>query len=311
MDPTFVSPRYSMKGRPKDSHRDHTPGPLDYSPEKPRTSRASALHPKLKYFPDSAQSNPGPGAYQLGKERVSDKVTPPTFSIRGRLAYSPTSLQTPGPGAYQLEGNSKRGFTMTPRREDKDHRGMMPGPGAYTPQRPKTTAFSIRGRMDYNPASLTTPGPAAYDPKVDFYSVKKGIPSFSMVSRTKLQEGTGVKNGPGPGHYNPSIEFYSTKVSSPRMSMHGRLNPPNSGMNNPGPNQYNPQRPSSAPAPTLKGRVQMGSVFVTPHATAYDPKLPGKSPSFSIRGRVDYKPKSLETPGPGHYNAAFTFFETK
>jgi len=184
---------------------------------------------------------------------------------------------------------------------------MTPGPGAYSPQRPKTSAFSLRPRVTYDPKSLATPGPAAYDPKVDFYSTKRTIPSFSMVSRTKLLEGNGVKNAPGPGAYNPSLDFYSTKITSPRFSMRGRNEPPAANMNTPGPNQYSPQRPSTAPAPTLKGRVQMGSVFVTPHATAYDPKIPSKSPSFSIRGRFTYKPKSLQTPGPGHYGAAFSF----
>uniref|UniRef100_A0A6U4ZA75 Uncharacterized protein n=1 Tax=Hemiselmis andersenii TaxID=464988 RepID=A0A6U4ZA75_HEMAN len=313
VDPTHVTPKYSLRGRPSDSKRDYTPGPLDYSPRKPNLTRSTSLHPKLRYAQDSAASNPGPGAYNLGKERVSDKMTPKQFTIRGRVEYNPASAVTPGPGAYNPDNRKQRGFSFTPRRGDLDllHGGLTPGPGHYTPKRPTTTSFSIRGRVDYNPQSLATPGPAAYNPKDSFYSVKQGIPAFSMSGRTKLPEGNGVKNAPGPGHYDPSIDFYSTKMSSPRHSLHAKITPPSAQGQTPGPNQYNVTRPNTAPAPTLKGRVAMGKEFVTPHATAYDPKLPGKGPAFTLRGRVKYEPKSLETPGPGHYATAFTFFEVQ
>eukprot|EP00285_Hemiselmis_virescens_P015244 CAMPEP_0173385460 /NCGR_PEP_ID=MMETSP1356-20130122/8064_1 /TAXON_ID=77927 ORGANISM="Hemiselmis virescens, Strain PCC157" /NCGR_SAMPLE_ID=MMETSP1356 /ASSEMBLY_ACC=CAM_ASM_000847 /LENGTH=426 /DNA_ID=CAMNT_0014341269 /DNA_START=238 /DNA_END=1515 /DNA_ORIENTATION=- len=297
VDPTHVAPKYSLLGRPNDRAGDYTPGPLDYSPRQIHTSRATSLHPKLAHHPNSAASNPGPGSYSLGKERVSDKMNPVSFSIRGRVDYNPASGVTPGPGTYNPDNRKQRGFSMTPRRADLDHGGMTPGPGAYSPKRPTTTAYSIRGKIEYDPQSLQTPGPAAYNPKDTFYSVKQGIPAFTMTGRAKLPEG-GVKNAPGPGHYDPSINFYSTKASSPRHTMHGKLNYPSASTNTPGAGQYNVIRPNTAPAPTLKSRVPMGKEFVTPHATAYDPKMTGrKGPSFTLRGRVSYQPKSLETPG--------------
>jgi hypothetical protein len=61
VNPNFVSPRYSMKGRNDVSSpaSNATPGPLDYSPEKPRIVRATALHPRIRTAPNSAVYNPG------------------------------------------------------------------------------------------------------------------------------------------------------------------------------------------------------------------------------------------------------------
>jgi len=84
----------------------------------------SSIHVKLandprffRYFPDSSEANPGPGAYNVGRERVSNEKTVPAFSLRGRVEYNPPSLSTPGPGAYQIDGANRKGFTMVPRRD--------------------------------------------------------------------------------------------------------------------------------------------------------------------------------------------------
>lgn len=49
VNPTHVTPKFSLKGRPKDrKDSDHTPGPQDYNPEKQRNTKGTTLYGKLK-----------------------------------------------------------------------------------------------------------------------------------------------------------------------------------------------------------------------------------------------------------------------
>ena len=83
-------------------------------------------------------------------------------------------------------------------------------------------------------------------------------------------------------------------------------------MDTPGPDHYKVQRASTAPAFTLKSRTSFGKPFVTPSPAAYrvdrlDSTIKTRSPAYSLGARLTYKPIQNQTPGPGQYEALFTF----
>lgn len=150
-NPMHVSPRFSLGSRHELRTGDNTPGPLEYNPEKPRASRATSLHPRLKSAEDPRTKVPGPGAYSVGWEKVSSKPTSPAWSLRPRLDYNPSSVQGPGPGAYDGQRPFRSlSFSMMPRRSDNAGLSTTPGPGAYTPLRPKSggAGFGIGDRFN-------------------------------------------------------------------------------------------------------------------------------------------------------------------
>jgi len=309
------SPRWSLRGRiadPNDKLNSRTPGPAQYSPEKPKSARASLLHARLQTN-DKKGMIPGPGAYgNPDMNRI--RARPPSFSLGGRLdrSWSGTGM-SPGPGAYdaRLRGGGLA-YSMTPRREDVTS-PKAPGPGAYTIAstvgESKATGMGIGDRFGDRDKMKSNPGPGAYFPKTDFVSDKERVPAFSMTARRS--GGISARLYPGPGAYTPKMD--SVKPSSPRSTLHPRINYPGGNTVTPGPDHYNAIRPITAPAITLKSRIDPKAGFVSPGAGAYDVQgkdnfTKARSPAFSLGKRIQPGSMSL-TPGPGQYETAFTVTE--
>ena len=210
---------------------DNFPGPSQYSPEKPRTMRASLLHARVKAQPNSAFFNPGPGAYGvISDNNIRPKA--PAFTLGPRTTYAPYSTKdSPGPGAYDnhltfsnAKPQSPR-FSMTPRRNLSTH-GFTPGPGAYTPAMagsataPKS-GIGIGERFS-SKSKEPLPGPGQYDPRIDFSSLKEGTPAYSLTARR--HDKINGASFPGPGAYSPQCE--AIKPSSPHHTLHSRFGIP-------------------------------------------------------------------------------------
>ena len=268
VNPNFVSPKWTMTGRQEIKSLNTTPGPQDYRPEKPRPARGSLMHGKIKYKDDESIKNPGPGAYDASNiDAVRSK--PPAFSLQARASYNPMSARTPGPGAYTMpEARSKTAFSMTPRRDLKHGPAVTtPGPAAYTlPQyKARAVGMGVGDRFGYKD-SKGAPGPGAYTPSIDTYSVKEGVPKYSMTPRRdELKSSAKV---PGPGEYVPAMD--TVKVRSPRFSIRRRLDDSGSGVSTPGPAHYHPQRPVTAPGISMKSRIDFKPSYVTPGPAAYE-----------------------------------------
>ena len=207
---------------------DDFPGPSQYSPEKPKTTRATLLHGRVKNQPNTAFFNPGPGTYGvISDNNIRPKA--PAYSLGPRTTYSPYSAKdSPGPGAYDnhltftnAKPQSPR-FSITPRRQFSAT-GFTPGPGAYTPALAgSATSPKIGiGIGDRFPSKLKgpLPGPGAYDPNISKSSLREGIPAFSLTAR-HVDKSNGAAF-PGPGAYSPQSD--AVKPSSPRHSLHSRF----------------------------------------------------------------------------------------
>ena len=227
-NPNFVSPRWTLASKLECGNSDNFPGPSQYSPEKPKTTRATLLHARVKDQHNSAFYNPGPGAYGV---RADNNIRPkaPAYSLGPRTTYSPFSAkESPGPGAYDnhmtfnnAKPQSPR-FSITPRRQISIN-SFTPGPGAYTPALAGSPAApkSGIGIGDRFPSKLKgpLPGPGQYDPKIDYSSLKEGIPAYSLTARRTDKSNNAAF--PGPGTYSPQCD--AVKPSSPRHTLHSRF----------------------------------------------------------------------------------------
>jgi len=308
-----TSPRYSLGGRLNDPYAKlsaSTPGPAQYNPEKPRVNRATRLHGRVQDI-DKRGNMPGPGAYG-NPDMTRVKTRPPAFSLGGRPQTANSGGLGPGPGNYNpRKPGTSLAYSMTPRREGGawTTNKQQPGPGAYSPYDStsagadqRKAGMGIGPRFNYS--DKLGPGPGAYQPNLN-----KGSPAYTMTARRSGDFG-GRRMQPGPGAYSPKTEFVLS--SSPRCSLHSRLNTPAANLNTPGPNHYNAVRPNTAPAVTLKGRIEPKLGFVSPGPNMYQTRgredlVKPKSPAYSLGRKLPMGGNKERAPGPGEYETAFTF----
>mmetsp|Transcript_109347 Transcript_109347/g.193682 ORF Transcript_109347/g.193682 Transcript_109347/m.193682 type:complete len:266 (+) Transcript_109347:72-869(+) len=183
-----ASPKYSIKGKPRDGRKN------DY---------------------------PGPGAYQHGNESFTKYSQTPKygFGSSSRDGYSRPS-SAPGPGQYSPDNPSipRRacGFG-TSVRKGGGSRSDHPGPGSYNLEgqmgkdSPKYSTTSKRAAS----VNLANPGPGAYQPSDSWTSKKEQQPKWGFG--TSPREGRQTNNTPGPGSYSRE-----SGLGGPKFSMRSR-----------------------------------------------------------------------------------------
>lgn len=166
-------------------------------------------------FPGRANSNPGPGSYNLTEpSRTSKYRMQPVSSVphgtRFGFAENPAKKK-PAPGEYGLPKNPvhntarKVGFSQAPRCRANAVRADGPGPGAYEIKKlDGGRAFTQKGRSPHEYAPLKAlPGPGNYDPKETETSKYGRQPKVGFG--TSAREDFVAKHqkpAPGPGMYD-------------------------------------------------------------------------------------------------------------
>jgi hypothetical protein len=218
---------------------------------------------KLDSGPGGAQSNLGPGAYDVASGDRQLRKVPPAISFNGPARFQSGPIVTkkaPGPGSYdprnpntQMEsaasfGAATRGNLVTQNN---------PGPGSYDDRSKALGRGAPMLTMRSRPpaASLTRsgscPGPGAYQPEAAHTSVRsmRNAPRPTFGSSTRADGATSRKNleQPGPGAYDmQSFKRTGTDVrGNPKIEMSERRPVINlESYVTPGPGSYNSQMSS-------------------------------------------------------------------
>ena len=205
-----IGPKYSMatKAGLKES-KDNFPGPATYKPMYRSQSCFYTFGHKNKLR--EREKTPGPGNYNLRKEK--DLVSPSYLFGKERREneYVKSKKIIPGPGKYEftkdhiLLHHPKYSFGLS--KKSRNYSSISPGPGAYRFKEfmgkdgPKKTIGIRYNYRQYD--GVDTPGPGHYrESKTDFYLPKAPIMKIGKSKRVNELLNNPTNSNPGPGQYN-------------------------------------------------------------------------------------------------------------
>ena len=218
-----IGPKYSMatKAGLKES-KDNFPGPATYKPMYRSQSCFYTFGHKNKLR--EREKTPGPGNYNLRKEK--DLVSPSYLFGKERREneYVKSKKIIPGPGKYEftkdhiLLHHPKYSFGLS--KKSRNYSSISPGPGAYRFKEfmgkdgPKKTIGIRYNYRQYD--GVDTPGPGHYrESKTDFYLPKAPIMKIGKSKRVNELLNNPTNSNPGPGQYNDDKTLKYVKEKNP------------------------------------------------------------------------------------------------
>ena len=306
-------------------NRNNNPGPGQYNipskvfngPKYSMATKAGIINPtKSSYVP-------GPGQYEIN---TKNRLSSAKYTMRAK-SYVKKRNDTPGPGNYNLRKEKinvpsyRFGHEKKMGLEYANSR-YVPGPGNYEYQADilyeKHPKFSFGKELRGDLKSYKTPGPGQYEYKK--YIGSEG-PKITMSAKFGSNYNIGDKRYvPGPGQYNSTnTNNYRIKYPAYRIGTAKRRGLYNS-MENPGPGQYGPDNcinnvrpktPAWKIGTGLRPELNPGDK-TTPGVGNYNiTKGMGDGPKYSMLGKGNPYGISNNNPGPGQYNDTYGITKIK
>jgi hypothetical protein len=266
---------------------DVVPGPSYLPPNMGESAQRSAIGGRIGKLRDPHLGEPGPGAYEIGREGESARI------VIGKRFGREKANENPAPGAYSpVEGHAKNMTAIHVRCEER-RREEGPGPSDYEIKRElRGLAVTIHGRVKGKEIEVT-PGPSDYKVKV----VREGSPSYTIKERhEKVEKVMAV----------PYRMMKTTVGEGPKISLSGRHRELKGGGKSPDPSYVPPKFGEDGQRSTIGERMEKGvrdSHLGEPGPAHYviNPSFSREAPAFTLKGRVG-RDEVNENPSPDKYN---------